>query len=49
MLCEFLGVQGFSEGRGLVGVGGNDGASVGDGVGSGSDVVWRRVKVLPGE
>lgn len=49
MLCEFLGVQGFSEGSGLVGVSGNYGASVGDGVGSGSDVAWRRVKVLPGE
>lgn len=49
LLCEFLGVQGFSEGRGLVGVGGHYGGSVGDGVRRGSSVAGGWLQVLPCE
>lgn len=49
LLCELLGVQGFSEGWCLVGVGGNYGSSVGDGVRRGSCVTRDRIQVLPCE
>lgn len=49
LLCEFLGVQGFSEGRGLIGVGGHYGGAVGDGVRRSPGVAGGGVQVLPGE
>lgn len=49
LLCEFLGVQCFSEGGGLIGVGGYYGSTVGDGVRRSSSVAGRGVQVLPCE
>jgi len=49
LLRELLGVQGFGEGRGLVGVGGDDCRSVGDGVRRGASAAGGRVQVLPCE
>lgn len=49
LLRQLLGVQGLGEGRGLVGVGGDDGGSVGDGVGRGAGVAGGGLQVLPCE
>ena len=49
LLCEFLGVQGFGEGRGLIGVGGYYGGTVGDGIRCSSGVAGGGLQVLPCE
>lgn len=49
LLCELLRVQGFSEGRGLIGVGGDYGSSICNGVWCGSSIAGGRVQVLPRE
>lgn len=49
LLRELLGVQGFSEGGRLVGVGGHDGGPVGDGVRRRSGTAEGRIHVLPCE
>lgn len=49
LLCEFLGVQGFSEGRGLIGVGGYYGSAISNGVRCSSSVAGDGLQVLPRE
>lgn len=49
LLREFLGVQGFGEGRGLIRAGGDYCSTVGDGVRRGSGVASRGLHVLPCE
>lgn len=49
LLREFLGVQGFGEGRGLIGAGGDNCGAVGNGVRRGSGVASRGLHVLPCE
>lgn len=47
LLRELLGVQGFGERRGLVGIGGYYGSTIRDGVGSSSSIAWDWLQVLP--
>lgn len=49
LLCELLGVQGFSEGRGLIGICGNYGSAIGNRVWCSSSVARDGIQVLPGE
>lgn len=49
LLCEFLGVQGFSEGWSLIGIGGYYGGAVWNGIRRGSNVAGSVVQVLPCE
>lgn len=49
LLCEFLWVQGFSEGWGLIRIGGYYGGAVGDRIRCRSNIAWVWFQMLPSE